>query len=232
MNGEALFGFLISLFVFIFIVAVIYSLIKDKKRKEQFSKYCEQNRIKYQEDSEYIIDCNEKFDITSRGKNQCYYHIMHGTRNDYDFQLIDFYYSIEKTSSKPPFNKYDETFNETLCVIHKKEINFPHFYMLVKGFLNSDVNFLPTIKDYEDIDLIEVKTIDGEDMVLVRTRNEDETLQFFDTSKCEAVQKNIKEDLVYEGNGEYLIVSKLELLSLDDRLKLLENSIKMFEAIS
>lgn len=227
---DEIIGYFVGIFVFAFIGYMIYSFVYNKKRKEILSRYCQQNGIKYLEDSDYIIDCKEEFDITSRGKDRLYDHIMYGSRNDYEFQLIDFSYTLEKPDPKFPLTTYNEVFNESLCVLHKKGKRLPHFYMLTKSLIQSDVGFVPKVKEYSDVDLLKIN--DDNETVIVKTRNEDEILDFFDLPRTDAIQPIMKEEFIYEGKGEYLLVSSLNIMSVEERIEMLNSAVKMFEALS
>jgi hypothetical protein len=42
----------------------------------------------------------------------------------------------------------------------------------------------------------------------------------------------MKEEFIYEGKGEYLLVSSLNIMSVEERIEMLNNAVKMFEALS
>ncbi len=222
-------GYSVGIIVFIFLGYVIYSFIFHKKRKELMSNYCKQNGLTYTETSEQILNCNEQFDMILRGKNQYLDHIISGTRGDYEFQIFDFCFTLEKPSPKFPTTTYNEGFTETICCLKKKGKALPHFYMLTKGIMESDVDFIPKVKEYIDIDLTRINN--DTETVIVKTRNEDEILNFFDLPKTDAINTTMKEQYIYEGKGEYLLVAHLDLMSIKERLELLDSAVKMYEIL-
>ena len=228
LSDEAI-GYTVGLFVFVFIGFVIYSFIFHKKRKEVMSKYCQENGLKYTEFSEQILDCNEQFDMILRGKDQGLDHIISGTRGDYEFQIFDFNYTLEKPDPKFPKTTYNEEFTESICCLKKKGKALPHFYMLTDSLIQTNVGFIPQVKEYIDVDLVKINN-DTETMV-VKTRNEDEILDFFDLPKTDALQPILKEEYIYEGKGEYLLVANLDIMSVKERLELLDNAVKVFEVL-
>ena len=223
-------GYAVGIFVFIFLAACIYNFILNKKRKDVISNYCKQNGLNYTETSNYIMNCNEQFDIMQRGKDQSCDHIMSGTSRDYDYQIFDFCYTLEKPDPKYPMTTYNEGFSETICFLTKKGKPFPHFYMLAKSILQSDVDFLPKVKDFKEVELLTIN--DEQETVLVKTRDEDAVLDFFDLPRTDALKTSFKEEYIYEGKGECLLVSYLGLMSVKERLELLDNAVKVFESLS
>ena len=222
-------GYSVGIIVFIFLGYVIYSLIFHKKRKELMSNYCKQNGLKYTETSEQILDCNEQFDMILRGKDQYLDHIISGTREDYEFQIFDFCYTLEKKDPKYPTTTYNEEFTETICCLKKKGKTLPHFYMLTNSLIRTDVGFIPKVKEYTDVDLVKINN--DRETVVVKTRNEDEILDFFDLPKTEALKTKMRDNFIYEGKGEYLLVAYLDLMSIKERLELLDNAVKMYEIL-
>ncbi len=228
LSDEAI-GYSVGIIVFIFLGYVIYSFIFHKKRKEVMSNYCQQNGLKYTETSEQILDCNEQFDMMLRGKDQCLDHIISGTRGDYEFQIFDFCYTLEKPNPRFPTTTFNEEFTETICCLKKKGKALPHFYMLTDSLIQTNVGFIPQVKEYIDVDLVKINN-DTETMV-VKTRNEDEILNFFDLPKTEAIKTKVDGKYIYEGKGEYLLVSYIEIMSIKERLEILENALKVFESL-
>ena len=228
LSDEAI-GYTVGFFAFIILAIFIYNIIFHKKRKEVMSKYCQEKGLKYTEFSEQILDCNEQFDMILRGKKQYLDHIISGTRGDFEFQIFDFCYSIEKPNPKFPKTTYDEDFSESICCLKKKGKNLPHFYMLTQSLIQTDVGYIPKVKEYINVDLLRIN--DDKETVVVKTRNEDEILDFFDLPKTDALQTLIKDKYIYEGKGEYLLVANLELMSIKERLELLDNAVKVFEAL-
>ncbi len=228
LSDEAI-GYTVGFIVFVFIGFVIYNIIFHKKRKAVMSKYCQGNGLKYTETSKCIIDCNEQFDMIFRGKDQYLDHIVSGTRGDFEFQIFDFCYTLEKPDPKFPKTTYNEEFTESICCLKKKGKALPHFYMLTESLMHSDVDFIPKVKEFNDVELLKIN--DDNETVIVKTRNEDEILDFFDLPKTDAIKTIMKEEYVYEGKGEYLLVAKLDLMSIEERLELLDNAVKMFEVL-
>lgn len=226
---DELIGYSVGVVFFAFVGYMIYSFIFHKKRKEVMSNYCQQNGLKYTESSDSIMDCNEEFDMILRGKDQCLDHIISGTRGDFEFQIFDFSYTLEKPSPKFPTTTYNEEMTESICCLKKKGKSLPHFYMLANSLLYSDVGFIPKVPDFKDVDLVKINN--DQETVVVKTRNEDEILNYFDLPRTEALKTCLRENFIYEGKGEYLLVANLELMSIKERLEMLENAVKVFEVL-
>ena len=227
-------GITVGLFVVVFVFFVVYNFIYNKKRKEVVSKYCRENGITYTETAESIIGCDEKFDMMMRGKSQSLDHIMSGTRGDYEFQIFDFYYTLEKPDPRFPLNTYNEEIGETICFIRKKGKSFPHFYMLEKDFLDSDVDFLPKIEGIKDI---EYPLEDEFATLVVKSVNEEEMRTFFNSQKIDSLNNCFKDipasdfGYIYEGKGDCFLAAKLSIVSVKERLELLDIALKVFEAL-
>lgn len=227
-------GYLVGFFFFIFMFFVIYNYFYNKKRKQMIGGYCRQYGLKYTETSDAILGCDEKFDMTTRGQNQSYDHIMSGTRGDYEFQILDFYYTVEKRNPRHGLTTYNEEVIETFCFLKKKGKALPHFYMVEKGMLESDVDFLPKIEGIKNIDF----PLEDEFATLnVRSVNEDEIKKYFNKQRLDSLNNCFKDvpasdyDLIYEAKGDCLLVAKLAVLSVKDRLQMLETALKVFEAM-
>ena len=229
LSSDEAFGCTIGFIVLLLIGFGIYGIIFHKKRKDVMSKYCQENGLKYTEISEQILDCNEQFDMILRGKNQYLAHIISGTRGDYEFQIFDFNYTLEKPHPKIFKATYDEGFTESICCLKKKGKNLPHFYMLTQSLIQSDVGFIPKVKEYIDVDLLRINN--DKETVVVKTRNEEEILDFFDLPKTDALQTVIEDKYIYEGKGEYLLVANLDIMSIEERLEMLNSAVKVFEAL-
>ena len=227
-------GYLAGFFFIIFMFFVIYNYFNYKKRKQMIGGYCRQYGLKYTEISDTILGCDEKFDMTARGQNQSYDHIMSGTRGDYEFQIIDFYYTVEKRNPRYSFTTYNEGVTETICFLKKQGKDLPHFYMVEKGMLESDVDFLPKI---EGIKNFEFPLEDEFATLNVRSVNEDEIKTYFNKQRLDSLNNCFKDvplcdyNLIYEAKGDCLLVAKLAVLSVNERLQMLETALKVFEAM-
>lgn len=239
---------IISVVVVVFVLLIGYAtymdMKDDKKRKKAHRKYCEENGFQYTEISESIPGCNEKFDMLLRGKNQSIENIMSGTKGDYEFQIFDFHYYLERHSPRSPINTYNKEFVETLCFLRKKgEKAFPHFYMLQNTLLNEekekakynlyikDVYFLPKI---EGIKEIEFPLEEGLTLV-VRSSNEEEMKEFYTNQRIDSIKRFFDETggfiYIYEGKGDCLLAGYTRVMSIEERLEILDCAIKMYEAL-
>lgn len=220
-------GMTFGIVVVIFLFFVIYNFIYNKKRKDSIGNYCKQNGINYTVTSESIIGCNERFIMMNRGKAQRLDHIMSGIKNDYEFQIFDFNYTLEKPDPRFPVNKYNEELCETICFLKKKTNALPHFYMLEKSLLESDVDFLPHNNELKDIEF----TLNNEEKLIVKTYNEGEIKQFFSDHRIESIKEKYTREYIYEVKGEYVLVAFLDVLSVKDRLILLEKALKFYNSL-
>ena len=141
--------------------------------------------------------------MTNRGKDQRLDHIMSGTRSDYEFQIFDFNYTLEKPDPRFPVNKYNEENTETICFLRKKGNAFPHFYMLEKSLIESDVDFLPKNGEMKDIEFV----LNEEEKLLVKTNNEEEIKEFFSAHRIESIKEKYSQEYIYEVKGEYFLVA-------------------------
>ncbi len=227
-------GYLVGIVFFIFMFFVVYNFFHSKKRKQLIDGYCRNFGLKYTETSDTLLGCDEKFDMTSRGEGQCYDHIMSGTRGDYEFQIFDFCYTVEKRNPRNPLLTYNEVLTETICFIRKKGKSLPHLYMVEKGMLESDVDFLPKVEGIKSFDF---PFEDDFATLNVRSINEDEVKEYFNKQRLDSLCNCFKDvpasdyDLIYECKGDCLLVGKLAELSVEERLHMLEISLKVFEAM-
>lgn len=229
-NDETI-GYFVGFIVAVFVFFLIYDFIYNKKRKESVSKYCSQNGLKYTRYSESILDCNEKFDMILRGKDQRLDHIMSGSRGDYEFQIFDFYYYLKKRG--PRLNTYDKEFGETICFLRKKGGKaFPHFYMFQNVMLDDNIDdLLPKVEGIKDIEF----PLEEDTKLIVKSVNEDEMRTFFTKQRVDSVSKFFDETggfiYVYEGKGDCLLVAYPQIKQVAERLELLECAVKLYEAL-
>ena len=239
---------IISVVVILFVLIVGYAVYSDrknnKKRKNAHKRYCDENGFQYTEIAESIPGCNEKFDMLIRGKDQRIENIMSGTRGDYDFQIFDFYYYMESPSPRNPLHKYDKEYGETICFLRKKsEKNFPHFYMLQNTLINEekgkakynlfikDVYFLPKIEGIKDIEF----PLEEELSLIVRTNNEEEIKAFYTKQRIDSIKSFFDQTggfiYIYEGKANCLLAGYTRIMTIEERLEILDCAIKMYEAL-
>lgn len=241
-------GTIISVVVVILLLIIGYATYCDKKNKKKrddaIKNYSNDNGLQYTEIAETIPNCNENFDMLTRGKKQRIENIMSGTKNGYEFHIFDFYYYLERRNPRHPLTTYDKEFSETLCFIRKKgEKGFPHFYMLenilideVKNDLKydlyvKDVYFLPKVEGINDIEF----PLDEDLKLVVRTTNEEEIKAFFSNQRIESVKSVFDETggfiYIYEGKSDCLLTGYTRLTNIQERLEILDCAIKMHEAL-
>lgn len=233
-------GIVVGIIFFVFVFFVIYNIIYNKRRKDVISKYCKQNGLNYIETSESIIGCEEKFDIMLCGKDQRLDHIMSGKKGEYEFQIFDFYYTLEKLSQRNPLVTYNEEIGETICFIRKKGgKNFAHLYMLEKGVLGSDVDFLPKVEGIKNFEypLVDEGYTEEFATLVVKSINENEIKSFFNSQRISSLTNcfaDISPDefnYIYEAKNDSMLVASLGILSVEQRLQLLNTGVKVYEAL-
>ena len=222
-------GYTVGFIVIVLFCLFIYKLVSNKKHKDEISHYCQQNGLKYTETAIYIPDCSIKFNLTNSGKNQEFTNFMAGNRNEYEFQIFDFCFYVETINSRFPDQKHDDEYNSTMCLLRKKGKQLPAMYFLDKELFDADKDLLPKIENLHDIEL---DGKESDEKIIVRSRNETEARQLFSGQRLDYIKSSFMQDFKYEIQGEYLLVSATDTISVKERLNLLDNSIKMFEAIS
>lgn len=211
------------------VVAVFLGLYMayEKRRKKGIRDYCLKNGVKFIEKADSMVECSETFDLTSRGTNRTFELIMSGSQLGYDFQIFDFSYDEKTDESDDPDE--DERITESVCLISKYGRLMPSFFMFERDILDGDLDYLPKIKGGKEVFFPKNKSF--EEVYCVKTRNEAEVRPFLE-SKLSEIALNYESGFLYEAKGEYLLVSFIVKMSIEDRLKMLQNAIKMFNVLS
>ena len=206
-------GILIGIILFLFIIIV--SSYYDNKRKNKIKNYCSKNRIAYLDGSSYIPECEEIFDITSRGHRQYFGAIMYGERNGIVFSILDYFYH---TGGK------NGGHNCTICVLSKEGINFPKFYARTE---NPIFDWIGEKFGGQDIDFVE----DFSRKFVLQGPNEVNIRKFFNSKIRSAFVKIHGNNYEFEASGNFFLVCRTEYLNIEERLKMLSDVMSLYLAI-
>lgn len=212
-------GFLIAIAVFVIVMIISYFEIKkEEKRRNDIHDYCLRNKIKYSEKAKAVPEIvHSCLLLKEKGSSENEWIIeMSGVRGDYTFCLFDYYYV--SGSGK---NRTEGT--DTICVVQKENLRMPQFFVRSERLLfdsvgkllgNQDINF------EEDHKFSCRFILRGKDEIAVR--------EFFDSRVREAFLNGYSKEYKYEGIGNCFVVSVAGKLNLEERLKLLANTMNVF----
>ena len=207
--GLCLWGLIIGLIIYV-------GIYQDKKRRQNFRDRCQRDGLNYLDEGPYIPQCNEVFNLTSRGHSQRYSLIVTGERGGVVFSTLDFYYHVGGKNG----SRY-----RTLCVLSKPGVVFPNFYARTENTIS---DWLGEKLGGQDIDFDEDADFSGK--FVLQGPNEKAIRSFFDEKVRKAFVAVHSNDYEFESAGNYLVVSKHENLNYDERLKMLSNAMIVFSS--
>ncbi len=196
---------------------IIYGIfIRPNLLKKKIREYCQKNNYKYFDES-VKIPINKKLYTSNVANIKHYYLIEMGKKHDISYILCHYF----------PRNSNSSAGYRTICVMIKEGLNIPHFVMGEYQSKQKD-HFL-----LDNLDLDQVTFNDDEEFSERFFVNSDvpETSNFF-TDNIRRVFKNIKsKNYYYEGNENVFVVSYSAPSLFEDRLKLLDFSIDLFNKL-
>ena len=214
-------GFLFVLCFFVLII--IFSIIsekKEKKRNKDMLDYCKKNKIEYSEYAKnlpsilnFCLLLKEKGEINKRIKE------MSGVRGDYNFYLFEYYY--ESGSGKSRTEGTD-----TLCVIKKEGFIMPQFFVRSERLI---LDSFGKLLGEQDINFEEDPEFSRS--FILRGKKERDVRSFFDSRVRSAFVRGAINGYKYEGIENCFVVSVSGKMDLENRLKLLSNTMNVFREI-
>ena len=205
------------------IIIIEFLLIRDKKRKENIKKYCEENGLKYQDELDSKPNSLYGFKIVHldgyNSYTKTYTSVMSGERNGISFTILDYKYG---TGSK------NGQFGSTLCVLSKDGVSLPEF-AITTGYcsfpLINRINVLDNPRN-KNIKLpkkfINKFFIRGIDSSAITNLFNEDIQNIFNSFysigfECEA-----------KSTGQFL-TSHWRSRDINSRLKILDDSIRVYE---
>ena len=236
---QILFFVLILASVFLYFL-VFLPYLKKKKTKE----FCEKNHLSFTANADKLPD-NIKYNFIKLGTGKYgklkykYKNIMHGKRNGITFTICDLYieYSNEHGSIGSPYFP--------LLIIKNNNSSFPLFVLSNESTLNQykNISYMSGSKntsrilqsDYSN----SIHLFSGERILFDQDEsfnnafdlladNKEQTQIFFNDGIRNIFKQKANSDSIYEGNGNYFIVSKASESSFEETIKFFEENLKLF----
>ena len=239
-----------DLFLFLFVSAIIASgfiyflvflpYLKRKKTKE----FCEKNHLTYTDKSSNLPD-NVEYNFIKLGNCKSgelkitYKNIMHGERNGITFTLCEFYIEISNNHGSIGSQNFP------LLIINKYNTYFPLFvlskgmnsnnYKRISYMMGSPITNSNLKSDYEkNIHLYNGKRHlfnhdkNFNNTFVLQVEDNDQVEAFFNDKIRNIFMKKAMSNCVYEGNGEYFIVSKTSQSSFEETIRFFEQNLNLF----
>ena len=206
------------LIIFIILGCVaIHIILSNKKRNKylyEIEKHCKQKGFTFLQDASYIPRCSEIFYNLSCFREKTYYYsnIMIGKSEGIDFRVLDFYYCTGKNGSTPHYY--------TICVLSKNELHFPEFCIRNKNskYYNA-YNYgkiLPINENFAKFYTMQAKDLE-------------ESKKYFSPELIlELVNKS---NYDYETKEDYLLVLIKDQKNMEERMKMLADSIDIYKTL-
>ena len=231
--------------IFVFASVVLYFFVflpylKKKKTKE----FCEKNHLSFTANADKLPD-NIKYNFIKLGIGKYgklkykYQNIMHGERNGITFTICDFY--IEFTNDYGSIGSR----NFPLLIMKNYNSSFPSFVLSNGSSLNKykSISYMTGSKntsstfqsDYSNSILLysgERILFDQDERFnnafVLQADNKEQTELFFNDGIRNIFKPKANSDYIYEGNGNYFIVSKTSETSFEETIKFFEENLKLF----
>ncbi len=207
---------IIGLFIAIFIGIGIYHHFRKKKIRE----YCERNRLTYEDSPASMTGYSEPYDILNHGNSSYYSAGMYGTRGDIELNIIDYTYVTG-------YGKNRSQHNYTLCQLYREGTQFPCFFVRDE---NSFFDSIGSMLGGQDIDFAEDKTFS--DKFVLQGVNESDVRRFFNNKVRRAFVRHHQKGNCYESKGQCFLLYRSGHCSLEGRIAMLNNALKIFNEIS
>ena len=215
------------------IVPPIFFMIKhfftEKTRREKIKAYCFKNNIEYSQNLS-ISDLPKpakSCKSIKRGSNPIFSVLMKKKRDELTFFLFDYTYEVTQEG----FNtkKRTNTFDETICLIYKPNLNLPELTLRDNEFNIS--NLMTT-----DIEK-HIETFLKEDPIFfnkfhIITNTKISLDKIFNKEIRDGLKSHHKPGYKYEAKGDFFIVSQEDKLELEGRIELLKQTMDIFSIIT
>ena len=235
------------LFIFVFLLfaafPIYFLFILPLIKRIKAQKYCQKNNLKFTAKSKVLPDnMNFKFiQLKTESKAECIYkNLMQGQRYGISFLMCEFYLKYSDGHGTV------ETSVFPLLIIKKSDAYFPTF--LLGGDLNLDdfgrityysginnrrssleSDFHKSISFFEGKNLYIDEDKDFSDKFFLKVEDEYNAKSFFNEKIRNVFNKKANFSYIYEGNGDYFIISTPSYLSsFDGIIKFFEENIKFY----
>lgn len=211
---------------FLFLIYLINSI-----RAKRIKNYCDNKGWKYLDLSKKLPNCNKNFKIIDYFNLKEYSLVMVGKDNDINFSIMDFRGTrvTEGTEfGSVTLKSRDNVEINTIYLLSKKGVNFPKFYISTGssfGKLADAMHSLAGSSIEETANPLHLSDfrILGDDMEAV-------SKLFSDDVKA-LLRPLESKDWKIESTDEYLFFMNFGVLSIDDRIKMLEVFSKIYKAM-
>ena len=216
-----------GLYVLIALIVIVFiaNAIKEMMRKNEIKDYCKTRRINYSPSLTTLPSTMKNISDLQRGEKNYYEAVMSGTKNDIQYYTFDYKYMIRISHNSVIYR------DETVCILLSKKAGFPEFRLYEK---KPDPKFLGLISiniPKEDF-IIKEDYIFSEKFVL-SGESEEKVKSFFDEKTRKCFMENFKEDYVWIGNKDYLLIRNIgKRLNLKDRLIFFNKCLKLFTELT
>ncbi len=245
----AFFIIIIHIILFVFLGAFFYAFfLKPFIKRKKIENYCAKNKLEYIEESKSLPDNINinfiKINSSNNGVGEYVFkNIMHGVKNGLYFILCDFYLS---------FGHYDGIYifspGFPLLIIKKPNMNLPYFFLrtgndlsrfkeigtmtaeknklnktdIVKPVYRKHISFYfgKRLEFNEDVEFNNKFVLEVNDIEASKT--------LFNSNLRNIFKEKAKADYVYEGNGDYFIVTSSKESSCEEMIKFLEENLNLF----
>lgn len=244
-NQMSIFDFIILMFCMT-AIPLYFFVIKPYIKKKKTREYCEKNHLTFTAESNKLpkniklkfIKIEVGMDAEIKYKN-----IMQGERNGISFVICEFYIRFSNTKGT------GYTSNFPLLIIKKDNVIFPSF-LLKSGnsfknlisltsyecdkngssYVQSD--FKNHVHFYKGFNLTFAEDSNFNKKLDLEVENKESAKTFFNNDIRNLFKEKSNPDYVYEGDGDYFIVSKTIESSFEETIQFFEENLKLFVEIT
>ena len=192
MNLALVIGLLLLLIIFASMVS--RTPAAQKQNLENTIKYCEENNYEFVRNMKFedLPKKLQEFTTFQRHIGYKEFHsIVKGNYNNYDFSLMTFIY---------PGN--NSTYGRLICLITKKEGNYPDFYL---RDTRTVIDTVGKLLGKQDINISDDKKFS--DQFLLQGNNQEQVINYFNSARRNIILKEHVNGYEYEADSEYFAIS-------------------------
>ena len=209
-----------------FAILVLVLYFADKIHKNTIKNYAKRNGMTYVDSSQRVA-CTEYFKIFECGSvyNPVFNDLVYGNENGVSFQIAEYTYVTGYGDNK-------DTHFYAICLLRKEGVRMPHFLLRKEKDL-FDLFGGSNITAVKDIFLLEDAVFAKKFCLSCPSfEKQSSVISFFDRRVRSVFIAKSKEQYVYEGSNDFFLAYKSGLLDNAERLKLYNNALSIFNAIS
>ena len=207
-------------FILLFIAIAYISHKIERKRRDKIKDYCQAHGLFYLEHVGNIPSAAYSFSLLAeKGHSNEWLVGMSGDRGEFHFHIFEHHYVTGSGKNR-------HSHSNTICILTKKDLFMPQFFVrdeyfimdaLGKLFGGQDINF------DEDPEFSKKFVLQGV--------SEPDVREFFDRKVRKAFVVKHVNGYKYEGFRDCFMVSVDGQSNLEERLKILQNSVSLFLSI-